>query len=265
MSRTRHFLAALCIVIIGGHLLPACRAQTEPMAVAGSPMISVNLLYESGAFAEAASGYEALVDAGVHDGHLYYNLGDAYFKMGDLGRAVLNFRRAQRLLPRDGDVAANLKLARAQTRVSMETPDQGPVANLVHRITNWVTLNEAAIVALVLWIFSCGLVIAAIAWRQRRRVLLYASFGPAILLVFALSCVGLKLLDDMDASSAVVVATEAAVHSGPGDSYLIEFILYAGAEVRVIEQREEWLRIALSGDLQGWVPHNAVIELFPPD
>jgi SH3-like domain-containing protein len=62
---------------------------------------------------------------------------------------------------------------------------------------------------------------------------------------------------------AVVVAQEVEMRSGPDDRYLIEFTLHAGAEVRVVERRGDWVRAALPGDLQGWAPNEAIIELFP--
>jgi tetratricopeptide (TPR) repeat protein len=224
-------------------------------------MAEANRLYEEGEFTEAAARYQALVDAGVQDGRLYYNLGDAHFKAGDLGRAILNYRRAQRLLPRDGDVAANLELARAQTLDRIEVENEGAIIKLVRRLIGWTTLDEAAIAALLLWIALCGLVTGAIIWRGRRRALLYVAGVVAILLFLGALSIGIKLLDERGRPPAVVVAPEVAVRSGPGDDYLTEFTLHAGAEVRLVERRGGWMRIALPGDLQGWAPSEAVAEL----
>ena len=81
--------------------LVGCTSQTT----SGAQVAEGNRLYEAGQFVEAAALYQALADAGAEDGTLYYNLGNACFKAGDLGRAILNYRRAQALLPRDPDVA----------------------------------------------------------------------------------------------------------------------------------------------------------------
>jgi tetratricopeptide (TPR) repeat protein len=230
-------------------------------ATSGAPMAEANRLYEEGGFVEAAARYQALVDAGAYDGRLYYNLGDAYFKAGDLGRAILNYRRAQRLLPRDGDVAANLKLARAQTLDRIEIEDEGAVVEMVRRLIGWTTLEEAAVAALTLWTILCGLGIGAILWQRRRRVLLYLGGTVALLLLLGVLSIGIKLLDERRQPPAVVVAAEVDVRSGPGENYLTEFTLHAGAEVRLVERRGDWVRIALPGDLQGWAPSDAVAEL----
>jgi tetratricopeptide (TPR) repeat protein len=224
-------------------------------------MAAANQRYEAGEFAAAAQGYQALVDAGVRDGRLYYNLGNAYFKSGDLGRAILNYRRAQRLLPRDGDVDANLKLARAQTLDRIETENKAALVALAQRAIHWLTLDEAAAVALVLWIILCGLVIGALLWPARRRLGRYAAGVVAGILLLTLLSIGIRLWDARREPPAVVVAPEIAVRSGPGEDYLTEFELHAGAQVRLIEQRGDWVRLVLPGGLQGWAPASAVPEI----
>jgi cytochrome c-type biogenesis protein CcmH/NrfG len=113
-------------------------------------MAKANRLYESEKFLETAARLQALADAGVRDGRLYYNLGAAYFKIGDVGRAVLNFRRAQVLLPRDDDVAASLRLARTMTLDHIEVGGRETLASVARRIVERTTLNEAAYFALLL-------------------------------------------------------------------------------------------------------------------
>jgi len=242
--------------------LTACHTSTT---ASGAQMAEANRLYEEGEFAAAAGRYQTLVDTGVEDGRLYYNLGNAYFKAGDLGRAILNYRRAQRLLPRDGDVATNLDLARAQTLDRIEVDGEGAIVGLVRRALGWFTLDEAAFVALALWIVLVGLVIGAIFWRSRWRVLLTLAGAVAVLLFVGVLLIGARLLDERGQPPVVVVAPEVAVRSGPGDDYLTEFTLHAGAELRLVERREGWARVALPGDLQGWAKSEAITELSSRD
>jgi tetratricopeptide (TPR) repeat protein len=228
-------------------------------------MAIANQLYEGGELSDAAAQYQTLVDAGVQEGFLYYNLGNTYFKLGDLGRAILNFRRAERLLPRDGDVAANLSLARAQTLDRIEDEDKGAITRWVRRLIGWTTLNEAATAALALWTILCGLGIAFTVVQRKRQVWILLASGTATLLILGILSIGIRLLDEHNKPPAVIVATETVVRSGPGDGYLAEFTLHSGAEVRIIERREDWTRIALPGDLQGWTLRNDVVEIAPRD
>jgi len=71
-----------------------------------------NESYKQGAFEEAIQGYNQLIDGGLGNGHLFFNLGNAYFRMNKLGKALLNYERARLLLPRDADLNFNLAHAR---------------------------------------------------------------------------------------------------------------------------------------------------------
>jgi hypothetical protein len=229
-------------------------------------MTEANRLYESGAFPEATDRLQALADAGVQDGRLYYNLGAAYLKTGDLGRAVLNFRRAQEHLPRDHDVAANLGLARAMTFDHIEIGGRETVASVARSIIEWTTLNEAAYSALLLWILVCALTTGAIlSSRNLRRVLFGLAAIAGVLCLLVMLSLSIRVLDGSQQPPAVIVADEVSLHSGPSHDYLTEFSLHAGTEVRIIERREKWVRVALPGGMQGWAPDDAVIALFSDD
>ena len=120
---------------------------------------AANQLYVSGHYGEAARIYEQEIARGVQDSTVYFNLGNAYFEQGDMGRAVLNLQRAAELAPRDPDIQANLELARQQTTELFAGEASGPVAILAG-LTGWLTLNEAAVLVLILW-FLLGFFILA--------------------------------------------------------------------------------------------------------
>lgn len=228
------------------------------LALPGGDFSAANRQYEAGDFAAAAVAYQALVAAGADDGALYYNLANAYYKSGDLGRALLNYRRAQLHLPRDPDVASNLSLARAQTKDSLDLEADGFAAWVARLLAGWLTLDETAVLALSLWLVVCALAVAAILWPRGRKGLKIALALVALGLVFSVFSLGLRLWDAQRGVPAVVLAESVDARSGPGIDYLSEFALHAGAEIRVIETRAEWARIALPGQLQGWVPESSV-------
>ncbi len=239
-------------------LLSACASET----MSGERMAQANQLYESGAYAEAIAAYQTLVDIGVDDGALYYNLGNAYFKAGDLGRAILNYRRAQRRLPRDADVAANLRLARAQTQDRLEPEESAAIVQLIeHLLVDWTTRDEIAALTLALWVIWCGLLVLALLTQRQprgRRVIQTLVGVVGVLLLLSALSLGVRMWSARGPTPAVIVAESIEVRSGPDADYLTEFTLHAGAEVRIIETRARWARVALPGELQGWVPEAAV-------
>ncbi len=252
MKRRTTFVAVLLLALAG------CASQTT----SGAPVAEANQLYQMGRFSEAAAEYQALVDAGIEDGTVYYNLGNAHFKNGDLGRAILNYRRGQRLLPRDPDVAANLELARAQTIDRLEVGDGDTLVSLARRVLiEWTTLDEVTAITMGLWVALCTLTVAAILWPGGRRALRYGIGVIAVLCFLGLLSAGIRLAEARGSSPAVVIVPSVEVRSGPGVDYLTEFSLHAGAEIHVIEERDKWVRIALPGGLQGWASSEAVEKL----
>ncbi len=220
-----------------------------------------NQHYESGRYSEAVQVYESIVAAGVRDSALYYNLGNAYYKQGDLGRAILNYRRAHYLNPRDRDVTANLAVARTQTLDRLEGSDEGLLTNFVQIAEEWLTLNEALALALILWLLICALAVVAILFKRMQRASLWAMAILGIFLALGVISMANRYYLQNTSPPAVIVAQEVDVTSGPGsgEQYLVEFTLHAGAEVRLLESRPGWRRIALPGnDFQGWVPTEAI-------
>src|SRR3954466_12084952 len=75
-----------------------------------------NQAYAEGRFDEAASGYESLIRSGNWNANLFYDLGNARYRLGDFGQAILNYERALALDPRHPEADANLRLARDEAR-----------------------------------------------------------------------------------------------------------------------------------------------------
>ncbi|HCP99202.1 MAG TPA: hypothetical protein DIT99_00205, partial [Candidatus Latescibacteria bacterium] len=105
-----------------------------------------NLLYEQDRFAEAGRTYERIVQRGIQNGYVYFNLGNAYFKQQRIGQAILAYERASRLIPRDDDVKTNLSVVNLKTldQIATETPWPG------QRLLDAVTINECTVIASVL-------------------------------------------------------------------------------------------------------------------
>ena len=255
-------LIMFALLAINGSLLLA-RAATPAAGDAAEAMHGASALYEAGQFAQAAQVYEQLVDQGYVDSALFYNLGNAYYKQGDPGRAIINYRRAQQLAPRDPDIKANLALARAQTVDRVEVADDGGLlSQLGEAMHSWFALNELAMAALGVWVLFVFLLIltgTAKAGSRWRKGLQYSLVVVAVVLVVSVLALGSFLSVGSGESEGVIVAPVVDVTSGPGAQYVTAFSLHNGAEVNLLETRGSWVRLALpGGELEGWVPRTAV-------
>ncbi len=266
------FSTLLALVIIIGFVIKP--EIPNPQSPIPNAMRSATQFYESGQFAEAAQAYQQLVDQGIKNGALYYNLGNAYFKLGDVGQAILNYRRAARWIPRDADVQANLALALSQTK-DQQTLVGGTTLNRLAKITEqWFTLDEMAITALSLW-FLLALLLLAIRIHSGTRLhhlgykrlvegLPYAAMLTLLLVGLFGVALGSRLVEEWNSPTAIIIAKVIDVTSGPGKQYTTEFTLHGGTEVKLIEQRGDWTRLVLPSEgeqLQGWISTQAVEQI----
>lgn len=236
----------------------------KPSVDAVQTMQVARQFYEDGQFDRAAQTYQQLADQGLSDMTLFYNLGNAYFRQDDLGRAILNYRRAEALAPRDADLRANLKLARSQTIDQLDKASGGGAffSHLAHLTQNWFTLNELATITLSLWFLVALSIIAFTNNKIKpllKEILQYALGVSSLLLVLGIFALGSRLYLEKTQPDGVIVATEVNVTSGPGSQYVTEFTLHSGTEISLLEKRGDWVRLALSGrEMQGWAPANTV-------
>ncbi len=210
-----------------------------------------NLLYEEGKYAEAGRTYERIIERGIRNGHVYYNLGNAYYKQDRIGPAILAYERATRYLPRDADLHNNLDLANDRTadQITGEVPWFGSQA------LDGVTMNEATVAATVsVFIASLALVFYLLARQPRTRITTgYVLLVTCTVMVLAIGFMGIKIYDGLANEEAIVLRPTAVVRTSPDAGSDPAFTLHEGAKVRLVEQRDDWMRISLPDGKNGWL------------
>ena len=211
--------------------------------------------YEAGNFSEAATAFQKAADAGVVNPKLFYNLGCAYFKTGDLGRAVLWYLRAQKLMPHDPDLGFNL--AHALSRVKDEPPPgPGPVLQVALFWKPLLGRNGVKWAAVILFALIWLALAVSVFWpRPALKTAAVTLAAPALIL---LATALFDFYRDARHEQAVVIPSEIQVKSGLTDDTTTLFLLHAGTKVRIQNQRNGRVLIQYTGDKRGWVPKDAV-------
>ena len=206
-----------------------------------------NKLYEEGKFAEAASEYQKVLQSGQTSVALWFNLGNAFFKSGQIGRALAAYRTGEQLDPRDPDLRANLQFARNQ--VQGPTLPPGRWQRWLGRLTlNEWTLLAAAAVWLVL------ILLAVLQWRPRLKGALRAYIIPlAGMAVLLCTCVIAALRQSRFTRVAIVTARDVAAHNGPFAESATAFTVHDGAELQVLDQKDDWLQVTAGPHRIGWL------------
>jgi tetratricopeptide (TPR) repeat protein len=274
-------IAAICPV----GALAGASADATPFTPAGEEQwkekfVKGNALYEEGDYQGAVDEYVDLVNSGTVDENLYYNLANSYYRIDELGEAVLFYERALRLVPRDTDVRENLALVRSQLRDKQFVREQNRVVGAIVWLHNHLSTQEMILLASCCYVVLCLLGIVFVFRRSRIVSAVYqrmsiVSLGRLaglnktqdILLVGAIvACLFvstgfsayLKVGTQLRREVGVVLEREVPVYGSPTPDSTLQFKIHEGTMVTIHEQRLRRVRIRLPGGLSGWVSIESV-------
>jgi tetratricopeptide (TPR) repeat protein len=233
--------AALLVLLLGAMTLRA-----EPVSQAFNES---NKLYEEGKYVQAAAAYEKIVQAGTVSPALYFNLGNACLKAGQVGRAICAYRQAEELAPRDPDIRANLQIARSQAGASNSALPGNRWTRWIGRLTlNEWTLAAAAAAALFFIVLTAREIWPGL---KKSGAGLVGLLGLAV--VGLAACLGVAVEQRLIEKSSVVVVSEAVVRRGPLPESQSAFTVHDGAELLVLGSDGDWLQVSDAAKHIGWL------------
>ncbi len=244
-----------------GLLLSFCAGADAGASEAFSMYNHANSLYAAGEYQAARDRYLEVVAGGMEDAWLFYNLGNAWFKSGELGKAILWYERARRLEPRDPDILHNLRFAKTIKRDRDPEPGHRFYTAMA-RVLHHPTLDElsAAFSALLLALFLLGLV-----WLRRGRQMTSGWLAGVIvcssLLLVNTVVLSARMYHHYTVTEAIVIYPQARARSGPDERQTPVFLVHEGTKVRIDRQQEDWLLIRLPNGLRGWLERRKVEEI----
>ena len=248
-------------IILFASLIAGVNVLVSENSADGQAMVVANQLFNTGNYAEAAQMYEQLLSQGMVNSSLHYNLGNAYYVQGDLGRAILNYQRAARLDPRDPDIRANLALARAQSANEVIDGPSSPFQSLANFTSSWLTLDETALLSLGLWFLLAFMILT---YRQlqpgrMRTLALNGTFLIIIIFLFAGVSFGSRLYIEHTRPEAVIIADQVTINTSPGEEFATDLSLVSGTEVELLDIQGSWAHLALPNNIiDGWIPLSTI-------
>jgi len=250
LGRLATAAAALLVLLVGG----AGGATENPQAT----FFRANALYADGRYADAAAEYERLLASGVASANTYFNLGNAYLKAGQTGRAVLAYERARRLAPNDPDLRANLMFAREEGAAA---PAPWWTRVLFPLAASWssdaLLLGTASAWWLLMGLLAAGRLLPV----ARRATSPAAVLAGMALVVFGASALWRLATVDLRAAAVVVAPGEVAVRFEPSSSGTVYFQAKPGNTLRLLGRREGWAQVERDDGRRGWVEHDAIDEV----
>jgi tetratricopeptide (TPR) repeat protein len=209
---------------------------------------NANQAFAQSHFKEAIADYEALIRDGQWSANVFYDLGNAYFRTGDFGRAILNYERALALERHHPEATANLQIARDEAH-ALELP-----SSLPERYLQSATVNQYSIAAAVaFWIAAFCLAVLIFTLRRSATVI---SVLLVMLLLFAGAIFAIWQLEDGSKGVALAIVTGKDVQArlATADTANAILSLPPGSEIKVLSTRGDWIYAALPNNLRGWIP-----------
>jgi tetratricopeptide (TPR) repeat protein len=217
-------------------------------AQADADFAKANQEFAQGHFKEAISDYEALIRDGQWSANVFYDLGNAYFRIGDFGPAILNYERALALDRHHPEATANLQIARDEAH-ALELQPSWP-----ERYLQFGSVNQYSITAAVaFWIAAFCL--AALIFTPRRSTTVI-SVLLVMLLLFAVAMFAIWQLEDgsKGVTLAIITGKDVQARLATADTANAVLSLPPGSEIKVLSTRGDWIYAALPNNLRGWIP-----------
>lgn len=221
---------------------------------------AANNAYISGQYPMAVALYEAILSKNLHSAKLYYNLGNAYFQQGQIGKAILNFTRASNIDPNDEDILYNMELAKAKTKDKIDVVPQFFLLRWFSSLGDIANSNTWAIFAIFFFaITALGTVAWLVAPRMRlRKVGFFTGFFAAIFTICSISFSVSAAQKQYQSEVAVVINIAAPIKSSPSAGGKDLFVLHEGTVVKVLQNLDNYVEIELSDGNKGWIMESAI-------
>jgi tetratricopeptide (TPR) repeat protein len=232
----------------------------QVFATQQAELTNANKLYKSANYTEAAKAYESVAISYGIAPELYYNIGNAYFKAGELGLAILNYERALRISPMYKDARFNLEFAQSKVVDNIvQTPSffikrMFETIIIALQVDQWywisLTLFLLAMAGFLYFIFGNSLVL--------RRITFYTTFVILLLSVSTLIFAGVRKNQLANHNEAIIMKPTVVVKSSPDKSGTDLFQLHEGTKATIKSTLDTWAEIELGNGNIGWVDASAI-------
>ena len=244
-QKNRLLWASVAAIALSCAFVPVARGAENPA------FARANQDFSEGHFQEAAAGYQELVDSGQWSANLFYDLGNAWFRLGDFGQAILNYERALALDPHHPEAAANLALVRDEAH-ALELRSEG----LDRYLAAGTSIQCSIVASMAFWL---ALFAATRLFFSPRRSAALLSLIVLATVVFAGAVFALYSRENGAKGDGLAIVTGKKIEArlATADSAKSVLALPPGSEIEILSQRGDWLYAALPNDLRGWIPANS--------
>lgn len=236
----------------------AATAAGKELAVKAEAAFNQAMAEQDGAAAQklylqSANLFESAANEGLVNHKIYFNIGNSYYLAKDLGRAILNYRKAEELAPHNAEIKRALATARSKRLDKIEASQEAKVINVLLFWHKDFPLKTRLYIALGSFCLLCCVLAALIAGARIPGRGFIISAAAILTVCFGISA-GLGIIHSGSAGG-VITAQETIARTGDGDVYkeAFEKPLHSGTEFVVLSAREDWLKARFEGGDEAWL------------
>ena len=217
-----------------------------------------NQSYVEGQFDEAAAFYEKLIQSNVKSGPLYYNLGNAYFKLGRIGKAILNYERARRVMPQDEDLLSNLAYVKNLVEQAQPVEEHPLHEKAFLEVRDLFSESGWVLILLTMYTLIFVMWIFAIFSERLRKTTLGWSWCFILLTMAAAIFTSAKISETVTEREGIIVQNTADVRYSPSVTGAVAFQLKEGIRAQILRMDNDWCYIRLTRDKIGWIARSEI-------
>lgn len=214
-----------------------------------------NTAYINANYPRAVELYQAIEEQGLASAKLYYNMGNAYFKMDDMGHAILYYNKALRLAPGDADIRYNLDVANSYTKDRIQVVPELFITRWVRGVRQMISGNAWAVLSLVFFAIMLVAVMAYLLVSNLlfRKIGFFAAIVSLLLFVVTTAFAVTERRHATSPNEAIVMRASVSVKAAPEKNATDMFVLHEGTKVRVGNLVEGWIEVTIADGNKGWL------------
>ncbi len=225
-----------------------------------SLMQSGNELYKNNQYQNAIDEYNKLIKKGYEGTSIYYNLGNAHYRLGKVGFAILYYEKALRFSPGDEDAKHNLAVAKLNIKDKVDELPPFFIFNVWEGLLASFSLSGWTVIIYTIFILLLLTVIAYFFSRSvtQQRISFFIGVGFLVLLFFSISLLAVKMNKEFNIKDGIIVENIVTVKSSPDNSSKDEFVVHEGLKVRLEDKVDDWVKIRLADGKIGWIMERSI-------
>jgi tetratricopeptide (TPR) repeat protein len=219
-----------------------------------------NQAYRAEKYEDAIELYKSILSQGFENADLYYNIGNCYFRLDQVGQAVLHYEKAKKINPNESDLNYNLELANLRVVDRIQVPVRFFMFDWWDHIKWYFSLNNLVFLLIALYCLS-GLMFIVwlfVRWEKLRSVLISSGIVLGLLFIFWAYIFFLRIDEYRNRVEGIILSPSVTVVSAPDDNSADMFILHEGVKVLLNEQRDAWVNISLVDGKSGWIKYDVL-------